>query len=675
MKRALAGAAFVALWSLPAHAGVEVSATPLLGGDAPGGSGWFSYAVKLRSDLPGVQHGTVELTDGVEGVTRAPFAIARGEPVKIELSVHDAFGKGLEVLARGESGAVLARGPVPSPRSRAPLLFDLTSTGRLETALRGERVAAAATGGAWSPSEGLELVVTRAATEPRSGEPLLPERALGYGSVTVALVRSDALVLMQEGARAALSDWVLSGGTLAVTVERPEDLRHPSVASLLGGPATVAPDAGGPPDADFRVAEEPGAAAAAPAPGVRHVPPSTEVAGALVAYRGPSLHPTRWGSAAAHGLGEVHLLAFDPNAAAFVDDAWVRRSMVDLVRVAWDREEALALAGGTLALDEGRVEPLRRLLDPNEGNRWAIGLAAALLVAYAVLAGPVSFRRAARRNSPLRALVELPIWSGAAIVLIVAIGAVAKGGRSRARRLALVECGAGERRAPVTRLRALFASSAAAIRVASLAPASLLDLAGVSRGTARALVLEHGGAVLEGLHGRPWETLLVREDGMLDLGGAVRFVTLDRDVRVENGLPRDLVAVVARAPGGQLTYFSRIPRGQAVSLASGKAVGGPTSFAPPGAMAARIPVAATPMVAHRLEAYRFSGLANADSAGAGDVWTALESATSEPTDFWPDDAPSLVAELPGGEGVGTDSGLTVESDRLFLRVVGRKEPP
>ena len=48
---------------------------------------------------------------------------------------------------------------------------------------------------------------------------------------------------------------------------------------------------------------------------------------------------------------------------------------------------------------------LRRELDPNEGARWAIVVAAMLLFAYSVVSGPVNFAVARNRGRPLSALV------------------------------------------------------------------------------------------------------------------------------------------------------------------------------------------------------------------------------------------------------------------------------
>jgi hypothetical protein len=38
------------------------------------------------------------------------------------------------------------------------------------------------------------------------------------------------------GARAALSDWLLAGGALALSLDRPEDLRAPYLQAWAGGP-------------------------------------------------------------------------------------------------------------------------------------------------------------------------------------------------------------------------------------------------------------------------------------------------------------------------------------------------------------------------------------------------------------------------------------------------------
>jgi len=668
VTRALAiASSFAVAWTAAATAAaIQVSATPVLGADAPS-SGWSSYVVNIQGEGDGVRHGTVEITDGSGDRSRAHFAVAASDRVEVELSYRDVFGRGLEVVVRDESDRVVARTPVPSSRSRSPLLFDLGRTGRLESALRGERVPVRAGLGPWPPVGGAELVVTHAATDHRSGEPVLPARGLAYGGATVVLSGSDELVAMPAQSFAALEDWVQGGGALAVVVSRPEDLRQARVTALLEGTAVPAPFRGAEAFTEFEVVEEGTGGAASPSPAYvsRRVSPSEDVASRLVGYSGPSVHATRWGARAGHGLGDVHLLSFDPTAPAFVDDAWVRRSMVELVRSTWDRRAVLALSGAASA-DESRLEPVRRLLDPNESNRWAIGFAALLLVAYAVVAVPLTFRRAARRNAPLKALVELPLWSAVTLAAIVATGIAAKGGRARARHLSLVECASGARRGLAAHIRGFFASSARSLRVSARDPSSLLELAAAPAVT-RTLVQDHGLSTLEDLHGRPWETLLVREDGFVDLGGSV---SLDGDT-VINRLPHALVGVVARAPHGELRYLGRVQPGATASIAAGSSLGSPVG-------SPTIPVlgpskAATSLVAHRLEAYRFASPLDASTPGLGAAWSALESALPDSTDFWPEDRSTLIAEVEGADPSRTDSGLAVDRTRLLVRVIGNGE--
>jgi hypothetical protein len=641
---------------------VELAATPLLGAGAPAERGWQSYAVRLRATSTVPVHGTVELSDGSGATTRAPFAVAPAEQMMLELYTHDGFGKGLEVVARDRDGAVLSRAPISSPHADAPLLVDLGRTARLEAALRDEHVAVRWLARSWAPAAGLDLAVTHAAADSRSGELVLPERALGYSSATVVLVASDTLAALPEQKAAALLDWVLTGGSLAVTVAQSGDLAHPRLAALLGGKAVLgaAPELAQ--STEFDTVDPDTTPAAVPSYKTLHVAPAAEVAERLVRVTGGELRATRWGSSRALGLGEVHALAFDPTSTAFVDDPWVRRSTVDLVRAAWDRRASIAL-GGDATFDEARTDSTRRLLDPNEGSRWSVWFSAIVLVVYALLAGPLSFRRAARRGTPLRAFVELPLWSFGTVFFIVLVGAIAKGGRSRARRLSFIECGAGETRGAIVRFRALFASSADSLQVSALDRTSLLDVAGSTSGIERALVIGRETAELVDLRGRPWETVVVREDGLIDLRGAVRFVTAGRDWRIENGLERDLLAVVARAPGGELKYLSRIRHGESVSLDSGKTISFPPSV-PAGPMAPALP---SP---HRLDPYRFAALADADVKGNADAWVAIEAAMRDTVGYWPDERAVLIGELDGGDGATRDSGLAVDYDRVLLRVLG-----
>ena len=634
---------------------------PLLGAEAPAEHGWQPFGVRIRGHGSGISRGDLELTDGTGASVRAPFGVASGEQLLVELYAHDAVGKGLEVVARDAGGAVLARSHLPSLRSDSPLLVDLGRTARLEAALAGMHVPVHRAARAWAPMSGLELTVTHPAVEARSGELLLPDRGLGYSSATVVLVASDVLAALPDANAAALTDFVRAGGSLAVTFADDAWLTHPRLVSLLGGKTSLeaARELAG--RLDFEVAD-PDSSSATGSYSTQSAAPAEGVAAKLRRVTGGRLSPTRWGASRELGLGEVHALAFDPTAPIFVDDPWVRRSVIDLVRQAWDRRALVGLSFDP-AFDDIRTDGTRRLLDPNEGSRWSIWVSAIILVVYALLAGPLSFRRAARRGVPLRAFIELPIWSVGAAVLIVLVGAFAKGGRARARRLTFIECGADERRAAAVHFRAFFASSADSLRVTATDPSSLLDVAGGTQGVTRSLVLGRDTAELADLRGRPWETVLVREDGMTDLGGVVRFVGSGEALAVENALPRDLVAVVARSPGGDLRYFPRIKKGERVRLEAGRALPIPPSVAP----APLTPALPTP---HRLESYRFAELVDADVKGSSEAWSAIDNAAREGTDFWPDDRPTLVGELEGGDGARRDADLAIDYDRVLLRAVG-----
>ncbi|HVW26100.1 MAG TPA: hypothetical protein VHC69_12075 [Polyangiaceae bacterium] len=644
-------------------ANVDMTVSPLLGAEAPAEHGWQPFGVKVRGRGSGLSRGTLELTDGSGAEARAPFAVAGGEQVLVELYSHYGFGRALEVVLRDEDGVVLTRTGVPSLRSDSPLLVDLGRTARLEAALRGERVAVRRFARAWAPTAGLDLTVTHPVIDARSGEPELPDRGLGYASATVVLASSAALAALPEKQAAALFDWVYAGGSLAVTLDGDAVLGDPRLVTLFGGRTSLEPARELAERLDFEIADADGNSPASASYSTHAAAPAEAIAAKLVRAKGGQLTPTRYGSSRELGLGEVHALAFDPTSPAFVDDQWVRRSIVDLVREAWDRRASIALANDA-AFDDGRNAAARKLLDPNEGSRWSIWFSAIVLVVYALLAGPLSFRRAARRGAPLRAFVELPLWSFGAAALIVLVGAFAKGGRSRARRLSVVECGAGEARAAAVRFRALFASSADSLRVPATDPSSLIDVVATSSHVARTLVLGRETAELVDLHGRPWETMLVREDGMIDLKGTVQFVGEGEALAVQNDLPRDLVAVVARAPGGDLRYFSRIRRGERQRLDRGKALPIPPSVVP----APLAPALPTP---HRLDSYRFAALADADAGGTSAAWSAVEEAGRDGTDFWPDDRPTLIGELEGGDGEGRDSGLSIDYDRVLVRVLGR----
>lgn len=682
MRRALFVLAALVLWLLPstsaAAAGpaLVLEPMPVLGNGVPGGDGWFVTAVRVSNPGEAQIEGTLELTselpydsDGVRVITRAPFAVAGKGRVTVQLPTHG-FSHSppvLRVHALDGAGKEITAMDVPEPRMPEPLLFDLSIPSRIAPALRGMRVAvehgAAARPGYGAPT----LAVSLPQTNPATGDPLLPEQAAGYAAATVVLARSELLAKLQGPELDALGSWVLAGGSLAVVITRPEDRRMPALVRMLGAEAReIQAPASMTRARDFWIAPDPSASPySSPYPSGRSSSyrkssrPEEDVASKLVSYTGGNLRTSPWGASASYGLGEVHLLGFDATREPFVSDEWVQLSVTDLVRHAWHRTTTVVLPHGKTPLDSPNLDEIRKQLDPNEGARWAIAVAALLLLLYAVLAGPLNFYLASRRGQPLRALLHLPIWAGATLLLIVLLGMLSKGMVGRARHLTLVEAAAGMPRASATRFRGFYASSAGELVVRGTERESVLDVAGPQDETTRALVIDRDGARLESFKAKPWETVVVREDGFIHLGAGISLVDVGGDVEIKNRTARDLLAVVVRKSATEAYYFERIADGASVRASSGERLGRLGKKSILGGMPIR-----------RLDTKVFVDKADKHAKGVAGAWRALEAYVGSNGDWWPDDVPVLIGQLEGGEGKVSDSGLRVDVDRVLLRVVG-----
>jgi hypothetical protein len=653
----------------------------MLGANTPGGDGWFTIGVRITNSSDAQIEGNLELTselpygsDQIRVITRAPFGVAGKGRVTVQLPTHG-FAQAPPVLrlrALDGGGKEISAVDVPEPRMPEPLLFDLSVPSRILPNVRGLRVAVerapgAPGRGAWSGGGygAPTLAVSMPQINPATGDPVLPEQSAGYAPASVVLARSAQLAKLQAAELHALGSWVLSGGALAVVITRPEDLRMPVLVTMLGGtPAQIEAPESLRKARDFWIAPDPTASPyPAPYPGApstsyrKSSKPGDEIT--LVSFVGGNLRPSPWGATASYGLGELHLLAFDDSNEKAVGDEWVQLSVVDLVRHAWQRAGTVVFSHGKTPLDGGDLDGVRKQLDPNEGARWAIAVAALLLLLYAVLAGPVNFHLAARRGRPLRALIHLPIWAGAFLLLIVLLGTLSKGIVGRARHLTLVEAGAGMPRAAATRFRGFYSSSAGELVVRGSERDSVLDVAGAQDDTTRVLVLDRDGARLESFKAKPWETVVVREDGFIDLGGGISLVEVGSELDLKNRTARDLLAVVVRRPGGDAFYFPRIADGQSVRASTGQ----------------RLPRLGKLMIGSGLpmsglDVSVFGKLADADAKGSAAAWRALDTLVAGGSDWWPDDVPVLIAQLEGGEGKASDSGLRIDIDRVLVRVVG-----
>jgi len=385
----------------------------------------------------------------------------------------------------------------------------------------------------------------------------------------------------------------------------------------------------------------------------------------LSGYSGGNLRPTLYGAATSYGLGEVHILAFDPTEAPGVDDPWVQSRMIELLRHAWDRREFIVAPHGAAFPDEYRMKSVFEVLDPNQSSRWAIVIAAILLLIYAGIAGPLNFMRAARQHRPLRALRVLPILSLATFLALVVLGIAAKGWTGRARHLTLIEATPGMTRGTACRYRAFFTSGSRKLTVRATDAGSVLDTATEPRaGASRSLVADRDGMQLVDLSTMPWETLIVREDGFASLGAGVSVLRDPNDeIRITNRMARDLRAVLVIVPppvrgAARKVYFlPRIEDGESKRASEGTVVpfepwrsGGTT-------------LTESDLVTVRKEMDR-------ESTGLVAAWNAVGTVAERNVDWWPDDIPIVLAQVDGGEGSPEDSGLRLDSDRVLLRLVG-----
>jgi hypothetical protein len=661
-----------------AHAELHVSASPVLGANTPSNGSWVECVVRIENDGTKPEQGIVEIQsfagypmDNKLSV-RSPFAVAAGATVNVRLPIRTFphGGGSLELVVKRDDGSEVVNTTIATSGAAGPFLVDTTEPPRLAGALRDIPVTVGfdPTGGSLPRSHVSGKVTISTGSlrlDSSTGDPVVPERAAGYAAATLVIMRTDQLTRLQGMQLEAIANFVLAGGSLALTVARPEDLRHGTLVSLVGGEIMPGPASRALRRTPGEEAEAPGDHGSRRGRTGRRVFPSEDVDNGLSGYTGGNLRPTLYGAAASYGLGEVHVLAFDPTQAPGVDDAWVKSRMVDLLSHAWDRRQFLGSPHGSTFADESLMNSVFKVLDPNQSSRWAIIVAALLLIVYSVLAGPVNFNRAASRQRPLRALWILPMLSLGVFVMLVLLGVAAKGWTGKARHLTMIEAAPGMTTGAACRYRGFFTSASRNLTVRASDMSSVLDTATVPRaGAARSLVADRDGVQLVDLSTMPWETLVVREDGFASLGAGVSVLRDGNDeLTITNRVARDLRAVLVIVPapvlGGSRSvfYFPRLRDGESKRASEGQALG----FAPWRTGSTRLSEADLASIRTELER---------ESSGIVQAWAALGAVSERNVDWWPEDVPIVMAQVDGGEGNASDSGLRLDSDRVLLRVIG-----
>jgi hypothetical protein len=652
---------------------IQVLALPLLGDASITPGGWTELLVRIENRGTENAEGTVTVfasgaawTTGTGVEVRAPYSVGAGATVSLRMPFRVGWNMDPVVRVLAADGKKLFEQNFHRTGDNRTLLVDVARASPLGVALRGIPVGSRADpwligyggySGSGSPT------VTEVASpmyDPVTGDAQLPRHTAGYARVAAVLLRSDELARLPAAELEALSGFVLGGGTLAVILVRPEDMRHPTVTALVGGDVERA-------SAPIELLKElylvPMSGGGGYYPGGKTQPvqssPEPLVAETLTGYRGGNLQPSPYGASAPYGLGEVHFLGFNPQERPAVDSPWVHIRMVDMLRRANERNvTALYRHGGPHTI----ASEVRRQLDPNEGARWAIVVTALLLCAYAVFAGPVNFTYWRKKQRPLRAFLYVPVASALTFGAVVGIGVVAKGCSGRARHLTVVEAGAGMTRGTARRWRGFFVPSQQTIRVQTSSATSVLGTELMDHGeeTSDHMLLDRDGLSLVDLPLLPWETVVVREDAYVDLGEGISLVKKPPDeIQIVNRTGRKLRGLLLSDPTRGPLFLRELEDGGSVSSASFDGA----SF---------ILNASTPagLSLHDFDVYSVSMRLNEAVPGLGEAWTAVLATITQQKDWFPDGVPVLLAQIEGGEGRTRDTGLNLDSDRLLVRIVG-----
>jgi hypothetical protein len=656
---------------------IAVEITPLFGASAPLAAGWTGFVVRVQNSGDKPVRGEIaveshQYSDSSRFRATAPFTVGARSSVNVQLPTHAGMYGETSVMVRDDVGQELGSHHASMTAQQALFLLDVTEI----SAIRGplHEMPVAPTYMPWGlPSYGAgpQILVGSPRFDPATGDPILPDRAALYAPVTAVLIRSDLLVRLGAAELDALSGFVLAGGSLAISLARPEDIRHPTLTAFAGGPIRQT-------SVHSETLKPLHLSAPSSSTSTKSIPyatePSEEIGKALVGFAGGNLSGSAYGASAFYGLGEVHLLAFDATRRPAVDDPWAQARMVDLTRTAFDRRSSIVYRQGSAA-NGAPTDNVRKQLDPNEGSRWSIAVAAVLLCVYAVLAGPLNFTMNTNRGKPLRALLWLQLLAAVTFLVIVGIGVAAKGTRGRSRHLTLVEAGAGMNRGTARRWRGLYSPRAKELTVRTTDSSSVVLTASVAAPAERNdhMIVDRDGARLVDVAALPWQTVVIREDGFASLGEGISIVHEgEQDVAVVNRSGRDLRAAVLMLPGlKDARYFKAIKDGERVLASAGKDLSATADGSRWLVHVATVSSGRGGIDLHPLDWMNFLTLIDQkDAPGLGEAWGAVETSAGSSASWFPDKVPVLLGQLDGGEGRASDAGLKMESDRLLVRVVG-----
>jgi hypothetical protein len=315
---------------------------------------------------------------------------------------------------------------------------------------------------------------------------------------------------------------------------------------------------------------------------------------------------------------------------------------------------SLPAGNGIRWYDEDRV---RKFLDPNHGFRPSLGVAAVLVVAYALFVGPFAFGRARRLGRPLEVLRMTPVLALALFAVLVGLGKIGKGFRGRARRLGVVEVAGGATQATATTLHAFYVADPSMVDVVASRPIDTVHVVEPSI-DGDPIELDRGTIAVRAVRAHPWQTIVVAEEGARNLPGGIVLEGNGPRLTLINNTPWTLEHVVlhpetvAVAPA-RSRYFASVPPGGTVVARDGIAVD------------------------RRIRPFGYHSAPGdtiiAPKDPSADAMDAVEALVTS----WPGAAAAnpLPFEVPIATAIvrtagGESSGLKVESEAMLLRVVG-----
>lgn len=582
MRRFLSAvvASVVCSLSAIAFAAPRLDVAHVQGKEAPWVVGWNEAVVALDNVDGAAWRGEVLIDSSYDrhpdsrGSVRVPVSLSAGESVRLLIPFHLHAGTFPNVILRttgeGEASSqalTLTRGiegvativEIQGKEARGAKLVDVPATSSFDDEQEesvvpvppphhlpkhGPTPAIPAPPSGYTSLAMAQVSTVQIARE--SGDPILPDIAGGWSGAVLVLAPSDILSRLQGRALDSLEHWVLAGGTIAIAVTREEDLRSEPLKRLLG--------------AEARMTSGAGAAV------------MTFSGGNLA--RGDVTKEGDDGDLTAHGLGQVWLLRRDPWARTF--DPKSPKTIYGLWRQSKERRaQTISLPAGTglRFQDDDRV---RKFIDPNHGFRPSLGVAAVLVVIYALLVGPLAFGRARKLGQPLSVLRATPLLALALFALLVGLGKLGKGFKGRARRLQVLELAGGATKGSATTFHAFYVADPNVVEVVASRPIDTVHVVEpFSEGDP--IELDRGSIAVRAVRAHPWQTIVVAEEGARDVAGGIVLEGNGLKLTLINKTNWTLEHVVLHpetiaAPPARSRYFAKVLPGEMVVARDGVAV-------------------------------------------------------------------------------------------------------